>query len=80
MAEDRDYKKEYARDQKKRKGYRAGLRKKRREKDFVDSDGYATGKGKGKDISHAKKGGRGKTRVEASSKNRARNYKSKRSS
>jgi hypothetical protein len=77
---ERDYKKEYTRDQKKRKRYRAKLRKERVKRGLTKSDGYKTSKGAGKDISHAKKGGKGKTRVEASSKNRSRNYKSKRSS
>lgn len=52
MAE-RDYKKEYARDQKKRKKYRASLRKERVKRGLTDSDGTANGNG-GKHVAHKK--------------------------
>jgi hypothetical protein len=65
----RDYKKEYARDQKKRSSYRSELNKKNREAGTY-------GNGDGKDVSHAKavrKGGSaaGKTSMQPASKNRA---------
>jgi hypothetical protein len=68
-ASKRDYKKEYARDQKKRSSYRAALNKKNR-------DAGTYGNGDGKDMAHAKavrKGGSasGKTKPQAASKNRA---------
>jgi len=68
-ASKRDYGKEYARDQKKRSGYRAALNKKNRDKGTY-------GNGDGKDESHAKdvrKGGSttGKTKARPASKNRA---------
>lgn len=57
MAE-RDYKKEYERDQKHRKKYRASLRKERVKRGLTNSDGTANGNGD-KDIAH-KKFARGK--------------------
>ena len=68
-ASKRDYDKEYARDQKKRKKYRAALNKKNR-------DAGTYGNGDGKDQSHVKdvrKGGsvRGKTVAKKASTNRA---------
>lgn len=65
----RDYKKEYARDQKKRSGYRAELNKANREAGTY-------GNGDGKDRAHVRavrKGGKasGKTKEQAASKNRA---------
>lgn len=57
MAE-RDYKLEYERDQKKRKKYRASLRKERVKRGLTDSDGTANGNGD-KQIAH-KKFARGK--------------------
>lgn len=54
----RDYKKEYARDQKKRKKYRASLRKERVKRGLTSKSGYANGNG-GKEIAH-KKFARGK--------------------
>ena len=59
MAEkERDFRKEYLRDQKKRKKYRASLRKERVERGLTDSDGTANGNGD-KHIAH-KKYARGK--------------------
>lgn len=55
---DRDYKLEYERDQKKRKKYRASLRKERVKRGLTDEDGTANGNG-GKHIAH-KKYARGK--------------------
>jgi hypothetical protein len=52
MAE-RDYKKEYERDQKKRKKYRASLRKERVKRGLTDSDGTANGNGD-KHVAHKK--------------------------
>lgn len=72
----RDYKKEYERDQKKRKKYRAGLRKKRVEKGLTNKDGTANGNGD-KHISHEKFGGKGKTRVESAKANLRRQPKRK---
>ena len=71
-ASKRDYKKEYARDQKKRSGYRSELGKKQRE---LEKEGKAS-KGDGKDNSHVKdvrKGGAasGKTVAKKASTNRA---------
>ena len=45
MAESRDYKKEYARDQKKRKKYRASLRKERVKRGLTSKSGMANGNG-----------------------------------
>lgn len=50
---DRDYKKEYERDQKKRKKYRASLRKERVKRGLTDSDGTANGNGD-KHVAHKK--------------------------
>lgn len=70
MAE-RDYKKEYERDQKKRKKYRASLRKERVRRGLTNKDGTANGNGD-KAISH-KKFAKGKpggaVRVEDAKKN-----------
>ena len=68
-ASKRDYKKEYARDQKKRSGYRSELNKKNRKAGTY-------GNGDGKDVSHVKdvrKGGspQGKTVMKKASTNRA---------
>lgn len=68
-ASKRDYKKEYARDQKKRTKYRAALNKKNR-------DAGTYGNGDGKDVSHVKdvrKGGAadGETTMKKASTNRA---------
>lgn len=49
----RDYKLEYARDQKKRKKYRASLRKERVKRGLTSKDGHANGNG-GKHIAHKK--------------------------
>lgn len=48
----RDYKKEYERDQKKRKKYRASLRKERVKRGLTSKDGRANGNGD-KHIAHA---------------------------
>ena len=71
-ASKRDYKKEYARDQKKRIKYRTELNKVNREKQAAGT----TSKGDGKDESHARdvrKGGAasGKTTAKKASSNRA---------
>lgn len=70
MAE-RDYKKEYERDQKKRKKYRASLRKARVKRGLTSKDGTANGNGD-KHISHKKfakgKAG-GAVRVESAKSN-----------
>jgi hypothetical protein len=50
---ERDYKKEYERDQKHRKKYRASLRKERVKRGLTSSDGTANGNGD-KDIAHKK--------------------------
>lgn len=75
----RDYKKEYARDQKKRKKYRASLRKERVKKGLTSKSGRANGNGS-KHISHKKfakgKAG-GATKVESASKNYRRQPKRK---
>ena len=49
----RDYKKEYSRDQKKRKKYRAKLRTERVKRGLTSKDGTANGNG-GKHIAHKK--------------------------
>lgn len=49
----RDYKKEYARDQKKRKKYRASLRKERVKRGLTGKDGRANGNGD-KHVAHKK--------------------------
>lgn len=51
MAKARDYKKEYARDQKKRKKYRASLRTERVKKGLTSKSGRANGNGD-KHIAH----------------------------
>lgn len=58
MAEERDYGLEYRRDQKKRKKYRASLRKERVKRGLTDKDGTANGNGD-KHVAH-KKYARGK--------------------
>jgi hypothetical protein len=72
----RDYTKEYARDQKKRKKYRAGLRTERVKRGLTGKDGKAVGKG-GKHISHSKFGGRGKVSVTSAKSNYKRQPKTK---
>lgn len=71
MAEERDYRREYLRDQKKRKKYRASLRKERVKRGLTNKDGTANGNGD-KAISH-KKFAKGKpggaVRVEDAKKN-----------
>jgi hypothetical protein len=53
VADKRDYKKEYERDQKKRKKYRASLRKERVKRGLTKKSGYANGNGD-KHIAHKK--------------------------
>ena len=72
----RDYKKEYARDQKKRKKYRAKLRTERVKRGLTTKKGKANGNG-GKHISHKKFKGKGGVRVEAAKKNLKRQPKRK---
>lgn len=70
MAE-RDYKLEYERDQKKRKKYRASLRKERVKRGLTDSDGTANGNGS-KHVAHetyAKGKPGGKVRVKSAKSN-----------
>ena len=71
MAGERDYRREYLRDQKKRKKYRASLRKERVKRGLTNKDGTANGNGD-KAISH-KKFAKGKpggaVRVEDAKKN-----------
>lgn len=67
----RDYKKEYARDQKKRKKYRASLRKERVKRGLTSKSGMANGNGE-RHIGHEKFAkGRpgGKVRVTSAKKN-----------
>lgn len=67
----RDYEKEYAQDQKKRKKYRAKLRTERVKRGLTGSDGYANGNGN-KHISHksyAKGKAGGKTTVRSAKNN-----------
>lgn len=67
----RDYKKEYERDQKKRKKYRASLRRERVKRGLTSKSGRANGNGD-KHVSHKKfakgKAG-GAVRVESAKKN-----------
>lgn len=67
----RDYKKEYERDQKKRKKYRASLRRERVKRGLTGKDGRANGNGD-KHIAHKKyargKAG-GKVTVQSAKKN-----------
>jgi hypothetical protein len=75
----RDYKKEYARDQKKRKKYRAKLRSERVKRGLTSKSGRANGNGS-KHVSHKKfakgKAG-GAVRVEKASSNYRRQPKRK---
>lgn len=67
----RDYKKEYERDQKKRKKYRASLRKERVKRGLTSKDGRANGNGD-KHIahkSHAKGKAGGKVSVKSAKSN-----------
>ena len=79
MPKERDWKKEYERDQKKRKKYRTSLRRERVKRGLTSKDGTANGNGD-KHISHKKfakgKAG-GATRVESASKNLSRQPKRK---
>lgn len=74
MAEKRDYKKEYARDQKKRKKYRASLRKERVKRGLTKKSGYANGNGD-KHIAH-KEFAKGKAGGKVSVKSAKANLKS----
>lgn len=72
MAE-RDYAEEYRRDQKKRKKYRASLRRERVKRGLTDSDGTANGNGD-KHVAH-KKYARGKAGGEVTIKSAKSNLK-----
>ncbi len=74
MAEkERDYGLEYRRDQKKRKKYRASLRKERVKRGLTDKDGTANGNGD-KSIAH-KKYAKGKAGGEVTVKSTSANHK-----
>ena len=64
----RDYKEEYAKDQKKRKKYRAKLRTERVKRGLTDKDGMANGNGD-KHIAHNKYKGKGGVRVKSAKAN-----------
>ena len=73
--QDRDYKAE-AKTARKKKKYRAALRRERVRRGLTKKDGMANGNGD-KHISHSKFGGKGKVKVEAASKNLRRQPKRK---
>ena len=72
MAAKRDYKKEYERDQKKRKKYRASLRKERVKRGLTSKNGKANGNGD-KHIAH-KKYAKGKAGGKVTVKSAKSNY------
>lgn len=72
MSDKRDYKKEYARDQKKRKKYRASLRKERVKRGLTSKSGYANGNSD-KHVAH-KKHAKGKAGGKVSVKSARSNY------